>query len=244
MEAGARGHQNCHIWVTVSSTAINKVHTCAMNSIVSGYFLLGTCPRRPQLHRRGTSASYGTPVKSNRTLVKVRPKGTRLNYLPALRDCPSSPAQGADIQLLVKASALAGFAQVGTPHGYSSSCKAKGNSLHSYSLPMRGFPNLLNGGWFPTTSIRRAELPSPICGDPKEKRSWARQGKRGTREFGLVSFGSYSKLKCGAPTDGPAAGCWCPGAVKSLDMDDRVAKHPDSYMTAQDPCKAASAACP
>lgn len=91
-EAGARGHQNFHTWVTVSSTAINEAHTCAMNSIVSGYFLLGTCPRRPQLHCWGTFASYGTPVKSNRMLVKVRPKGTRLNYLPDPTDCPSGPA--------------------------------------------------------------------------------------------------------------------------------------------------------
>lgn len=65
-----------------------------MNSIVSGYFLLGTCPRLPQLRHRGNSASYGTPGKSNRTLVKVRPKGTRLDYLPALTDGPSGPARG------------------------------------------------------------------------------------------------------------------------------------------------------
>lgn len=44
---------------------------------------------------------------------------------------------------------------------------------------------MLNGGWFPTTSIRLAELPQPFCRDPKEKRSQARQGKRGTRELGL-----------------------------------------------------------
>ena len=103
---------------------------------------------------------------------------------------------------------------------------------------------MLNGSWFPTSSIRLAELPSPICRDPKEKRSWARQRKRGTNDFGLKSFGSYSKLKCGAPTESPASGWWCPGAVKSLDMDNRVTKCPDSYMTARDPCSAASAAHP
>lgn len=103
---------------------------------------------------------------------------------------------------------------------------------------------MLNGGWFPTSSIRLAELPSPICRDPKEKRSRARQRKRGTNDFGLKSFGSYSKLKCGAPTESPASGWWYPGAVKSLDMDNRVTKCPDSYMTARDPCSAASAAHP
>lgn len=97
-EAGARGRKNCHIWVTISSTAGTtggyKQHTCAAHPIVSGCFLLGTCPHHPQLHRRGTAASYATAVKSNRMLVKVRPQGTRLNYLPARAGSPSSTAKG------------------------------------------------------------------------------------------------------------------------------------------------------
>lgn len=133
---------------------------------------------------------------------------------------------------------------MGTPHGYPSSRKAKSNSLQSVGLPTGGFPDLLSGGCFPITSIGLAELPSPICRNPKEKRPWARQGKRGTRQFGLKSFGSYSKLKYGAPTDSPGVSWWRPGTVKSLDMDDRGSKHPDFCMTARDPCRAASAAHP
>lgn len=133
---------------------------------------------------------------------------------------------------------------MGTPRGYPSSRQTRGSSLLSSGLPTGGMPNLLNGGWFPTTSIRLAELPSPICRDPKGKRSWARERKRCTSKFGLKSFGSYSKLKCGAPTESPASGWGCPRAVKSLDVDDRATKHPDSYVTARDPCRAASAAHP
>lgn len=58
--------------------------------------------------------------------------------------------------------------------------KSKATAFSLLACPWEGFPN-----WFPTSSIRLVELPSSICRDPKEKRSPVRQGKWGTREYGL-----------------------------------------------------------
>lgn len=84
-------------------------HTCAVSSIVSACFQQRTymcsefhCLRMfPAGHVSTvpTAARPGPPhilwhsCKCNSTLGTASPKGTRLNSLPALTDCPSSPAQ-------------------------------------------------------------------------------------------------------------------------------------------------------
>lgn len=97
VEAAARGLQNCLTQVTISSTATHREHTCAVNSIVSGYFLLGTCPWSPQLHGWGHPASYGTPVKCNRTLGTASPEA---EFPSCLHRLSLQPSMGADIQSL------------------------------------------------------------------------------------------------------------------------------------------------
>lgn len=93
---------------------------------------------------------------------------------------------------------------------------------------MAGFPPLPSG-W--------QNCPNLFVGIPKRKDPRRGKGK-GARVL------AYSELECGAPTDSPASGWGCPGAVKPPGVDSRVTECPSSCLTAGDPRRAASAARP
>lgn len=99
VEAAVRGHQNCLAQVSISSTATNREHTCAVNSIVSGCFLLGTCPWRP-------AAGLGPPCilwhscKMQQDTWDSQSRRKEAEFPPYPHRLFPQPSTGADIQSL------------------------------------------------------------------------------------------------------------------------------------------------